>query len=182
MPPLTVRRTNAIRALGNAGGVDGGAPPAAAAAGQGGGSLLISGLRILRESCVTLQLLGGGAACSDQLKVLEEVCRTRLRALGHQRSANPLSDPVEITEIVQLKRMTASEAISYLGSSDREHTERQQADHFHNVGFNADMVRHANVTNRVHDRARTYAVDKLTTKLDEVCCRTRARRPALRWQ
>ena len=37
----------------------------------------------------------------------------------------------------------------------------------HNVSHNADMVRHANATSRVHDRNRSYAVDAMKKKLTD---------------
>ena len=157
-----IRRSQAIRSIGQ---------PAPLGRSQGSGvvsngaALLVTGLRLLREACVALQLLGGGAACSDQLKALEEICRARLRATAAvDGDGAPWLDSG--ADAVQLKRLTPSQAILHLGSSDREHTEKQQGDRFHNAGRAVDMVRHANTSNRVYDRARAYAVDKLTTKLE----------------
>ncbi|KOO29940.1 snf2 super family [Chrysochromulina tobinii] len=168
-----IRRCRALQSILMRGGVAVAAPPAVGLANNpfhragvhalSGAQLLVTALRLLREACVALPLLGGGAGCSDQLKQLEEICRARLRSMG----APDMHDMVQQAEEVCLQRMSASAAISALGSADRAHTEREHGDRFHNVSRQTDMVRHANQTNRVHDRSRAYAVDSLTTKLKE---------------
>lgn len=130
------------------------------------GALASIGLRLLREGAVAMHLLGGGAACPDQLRHLEELSRARLRAaIAAQGGA--AGQYAGGGDAIQLRRMTPSAAIVHLGSSDRLHTDRQTSDRFHNASHNADMVRHAHSTQRVHDRSRSYAVDKLQTKLDQ---------------
>ena len=166
-----IRRCRALQSILMRGGVAVAAPPPVGLANNpfhragalSGAQLLVTALRLLREACVALPLLGGGAGCSDQLKQLEEICRARLRSMG----APDMHDMVQQAEEVCLQRMSASAAISALGSADRAHTEREHGDRFHNVSRQTDMVRHANQTNRVHDRSRAYAVDNLTTKLKE---------------
>jgi len=126
-------------------------------------------LRLLREACISIYLLSGGAACPDQLKLLEEVCRSRARASDFLPEGEGGPRAAEQTaESIQLTRMTPTEAISRLGSIDRLTTDRQHYDHFHNAQHRRDFVMHANTTQRVHNRVRAFALEKLSKRIEEV--------------
>lgn len=133
---------------------------------RAGAAVAGMGLRMLREGAVAMQLVGGGAACPDQLRQLEELSRARFRAAVAAQGAGAPAESVGVCDTILLRRMAPSAAILHLGTSDRLHTERLTSDRFHNASHNADMVRHAHTTHRVHDSSRSYAVDKLQTKLD----------------
>ena len=141
-----IKRSRAIPSRGAASGGGGGGANASAAGSTGsvsGAGLLVSGLRLLREASVALQLIGGGAACPDQLKTLEEISRARMRATAHGPSADGSGvDNAEQEDAVQLRRMTPSQVILQLGSTDRQQSEREHGDRFHNAVHHGDMVRH----------------------------------------
>ena len=134
----------------------------AEAAGAGrsrGGGLLVTGLRLLREASVAMQLVGGGAGAAEQLKAIDELARAQLQAtagaLGSLPGLAQLDD-------VKLSRLTPSQALMRLGSTDRMATEAQHASSLYNAQHRNDMVRHANTKQRVHDRSRTYATVSYT--------------------
>ena len=62
-----VARTNALLEAGSA-------------ARSSGGALLVTGLRLLREASVAMQLIGGGGGVSEQLKAIDEIARAQLQA------------------------------------------------------------------------------------------------------
>ena len=83
----------------------------------------------LDMSSIKTALVSGGAGCSDQLKALEEICRNRLRATASLQAGAGAARPLAAAaDAVQLRRMSPSQAILHLGSTDRSHTEKQQGD------------------------------------------------------
>lgn len=147
-----VARTNALLEAGSA-------------ARSSGGALLVTGLRLLREASVAMQLLGGGGGVPEQLKAIEEIARAQLQALGSPSAAGA-ADPADVNE-VQLTCMTPSQALQSLGSLDRRATEAAHASSLYNAQHRGDFQRHANQRQRVYDRSRSYAMESLDEKFEQ---------------
>eukprot|EP00964_Phaeocystis_antarctica_P034836 scaffold19850_cov63-Phaeocystis_antarctica.AAC.1 len=147
-----VARTNALLEAGSA-------------ARSSGGALLVTGLRLLREASVAMQLLGGGGGASEQLKLVEEIARAQLQALGSPAAAGA-ADPADVDE-VRLTRMTPSQALQSLGSLDRRATEAAHSSSMYNAQHRGDFQRHANQRQRVYDRSRSYAMESLDEKFEQ---------------
>ena len=131
-----------------------------------GGALLVTGLRLLREASVALQLVAGGGGVAEQLKALEEIARAQLQATyGFGASASPQMDLTSLDE-VQLTQLTPSQALMRLGSQDRMATEAQHTSSLYNAQHRGDMVRHASQKQRVYDRSRSYALEGLQEKFN----------------
>ena len=130
-----------------------------------GGALLVTGLRLLREASVAMQLLGGGGGASEQLKPVEEIARAQLQALGSPAAVGA-ADPADVDE-VRLTRMTPSQALQSLGSLDRRATEAAHASSMYNAQHRGDFQRHANQRQRVYDRSRSYAMESLDEKFEQ---------------
>ena len=147
-----VARTNALLEAGSA-------------ARSSGGALLVTGLRLLREASVAMQLLGGGGGVSEQLKAIDEIARAQLQALGSPYAAGA-ADPADVNE-VRLKCMTPSQALQSLGSLDRRATEAAHASSLYNAQHRGDFQRHSNQRQRVYDRSRSYAMESLDEKFEQ---------------
>ena len=130
-----------------------------------GGALLVTGLRLLREASVALQLVAGGGGVAEQLKALEEIARAQLQATYGFASASPQADLTSLDE-VQLTQLTPSQTLMRLGSQDRMATEAQHTSSLYNAQHRGDMVRHASQKQRVYDRSRSYALEGLQEKFN----------------
>ncbi len=127
-----------------------------------GGTLLVTGLRLLREASVAMHLLGGGGGVAEQLKPIEEIARQQLQVMGGP-SAGGVSAMPDVEE-VQLTRMTPSQALQRLGSLDRQATEAQHASSMYNARHLGDFERHSNQRQRVYERSRSYAMEDIDEK------------------
>ena len=72
------------------------------------GRLLVSGLRLLREGAVAMQLLSGGAGCTEQLKAIDEIARAQLQ---HAARSAVAPDGAALLSF-SLRQLSPAEAIS----------------------------------------------------------------------
>eukprot|EP00300_Choanocystis_sp_HF-7_P015434 c19054_g2_i1.p1 GENE.c19054_g2_i1~~c19054_g2_i1.p1 ORF type:complete len:676 (+),score=160.91 c19054_g2_i1:250-2028(+) len=98
-------------------------------------------VRLLRESCVSIALLTGGAGCTHQLLTLDTLVRRNL--VVHWQSDG-----------VTLEEMTASKALEVL-MMPRLHASR-----------NTDFVRHANTTYSNVNTGRRYGMQSIDDRLE----------------
>ena len=103
------------------------------AAREGIATLAATAARLLREVCVSVHLLAGGAGCTPQLQPIEEASREQVR-LGLEppptslglRSGGGGGGGGGGGSVLQLKRMSATQAIAELGAADRQRGAQQE--------------------------------------------------------
>ena len=79
--------------------------------------------------------------------------RTTRRGASARRGIGQATE-AELNEVA-IQRMSAGMAISQLAALDRSANDAQHLDRMHNAQHRGDMVRHANTTQRVHQRTGT---------------------------
>ena len=79
--------------------------------------LLKSGLRLLREGAVAMQLLGGGAGCSEQLAPINEIARAQIQARGTGGAGGAAG---EAPRFAIERRLTPAAALMHLASAERD--------------------------------------------------------------
>ena len=98
---------------------------------------------------------------------MDQISRTYDQARRQREAGNRAqATEAELNEVA-IQRMSAGMAISQLAALDRSANDAQHLDRMHNAQHRGDYVMHAHKTQRVYDRARSFAVDKLSKKISE---------------